>query len=141
MSFARANQAAIEGYAGEQRSHYARLKLEGLAQAPVHMAVFSDDATEAGNGLGRKTMPETARYSVVAAIQTMWLAARAEGLGLGWVSILDPVAVTRALDVPSSWILVGYLCIGWPQEKHLDPALERHGWQERHHVQNLVFRR
>ena len=76
-------------------------------------------------------MPETLRYSVVGAIQTLWLAARVEGLGLGWVSILEPDSVARALDVPPEWAFVAYLCIGWPQEEHIDPELERHGWQNR----------
>ena len=74
-------------------------------------------------------MPETLRYSVVAAVQTMWLAARAEGLGMGWVSILDPAEVTRALDVPEGWRLVAYLDLGWPAEEHIDPELERHHWE------------
>lgn len=130
-SFERANGEALAGYCGDRRALYARLKLEGLAQAPVHMAVFCDETTAAGDGLGSRTMPETLRYSVVGAVQTLWLAARAEGLGLGWVSILEPDVVTRALDVPLAWTLVAYLCIGWPQEEHLDPELERHGWQAR----------
>jgi 5,6-dimethylbenzimidazole synthase len=130
-SFARANAEALAGYAGEQRTRYAKLKLEGLRDAPVHLAVFCDTATKAGSGLGRQTMPETLRYSVVGAIQTLWLAARAEGLGLGWVSIIEPREVARTLDVPPNWELVAYLCIGWPIEEHLDPELERHGWQER----------
>jgi len=130
-SFVRANARALECYDGERRSSYARLKLEGLREAPVHLAVFCDEKTTAGNGLGRQTMPETLRYSVVGAIQTLWLAARAVGLGMGWVSILEPESVTRTLDVPPNWGLVAYLCIGWPQEEHLDPELERHGWQTR----------
>ena len=130
-NFATANQAALAGYAGERQARYARLKLEGLAQAPVHLVVCADEATNVGHGLGRQTMPETIRYSVVAAIQTLWLAARAEGLGVGWVSILDPAAVHNTLDLPSHWTFVAYLCIGWPEEEHDDPELERHGWQER----------
>jgi len=130
-NFGRANQAALDGYAGERQARYAKLKLEGLAQAPVHLAVCADETTAAGHGLGRQTMPETIRYSVVAAIQTLWLAARAEGLGVGWVSILDPAAVHETLDLPSHWSFIAYLCIGWPQEEHDDPELERHGWQER----------
>jgi 5,6-dimethylbenzimidazole synthase len=130
-NFATANQAALEGYTGERQARYARLKLEGLAQAPVHLVVCADEATDVGHGLGRQTMPETIRYSVVAAIQTLWLAARAEGLGVGWVSILDPAAVHNTLDLPSHWTFVAYLCIGWPEEEHDDPELERHGWQER----------
>ena len=130
-NFARANQSALEGYSGERQARYARLKLEGLKQAPVHLAVCADEETTAGHGLGRQTMPETIRYSVVAAIQTLWLAARAEGLGVGWVSILDPDALRATLDLPPQWSFVAYLCIGWPEEEHDDPELERHGWQER----------
>jgi 5,6-dimethylbenzimidazole synthase len=130
-NFAHANQSALEGYAGERQARYARLKLEGLKQAPVHLVVCADEETTTGHGLGRQTMPETIRYSVVAAIQTLWLAARAEGLGVGWVSILDPAAVHATLELPPQWRFVAYLCIGWPEEEHDDPELERHGWQER----------
>jgi 5,6-dimethylbenzimidazole synthase len=76
-------------------------------------------------------MPETIRYSVVAAIQTFWLAARAEGLGVGWVSILDPDAVHKTLDLPADWSFVAYLCIGWPEEDHEVPELERREWEKR----------
>ncbi len=140
-SFVRANAEALSRYAGERRGLYARLKLEGLEAAPVQLAVFADEETSAGAGLGSNTMPETLRYSVVGAIQTLWLAARAHGLGVGWVSILEPGTVTGALDVPTSWRLVAYLCIGWPAEEHLDPELERHGWQERVETSPLILRR
>jgi 5,6-dimethylbenzimidazole synthase len=130
-NFERSNRAALDGYHGEKRSVYARLKLAGLAEAPVHLAVCADEATDVGHGLGRRTMPETLRYSVVTAVQILWLAARAEGLGVGWVSILDPEAACRTLDLPQDWSLIAYLCIGWPQEEHDDPELERHGWQDR----------
>ena len=83
------------------------------------------------HGLGRKTMPETLDYSVVAAVHTFWLCARAANLGVGWVSILDPAQVCRALEVPPAWKLIAYLCVGFPQEEHLDPELERHDWQAR----------
>ena len=140
-SFARANARALENYDGERRAQYARLKLEGLENAPVHVAVFADEAVEEGSGLGRRTMPETLLYSVVAAIQTLWLAARAEGLGLGWVSILEPEVIHRALEVPPAWTLVAYLCIGWPVEEHLDPELDRHRWQQRLDVSRMIFKR
>ena len=140
-SFARANAKALESYDGEQRAQYARLKLEGLEDAPVHLAVFADEATEAGSGLGRQTMPQTLQYSVVAAIQTLWLAARAEGLGLGWVSILEPKRLCQILEVPESWTLIAYLCIGRPVEEHLDPELERHRWQQRLDAGRLIFTR
>jgi 5,6-dimethylbenzimidazole synthase len=140
-SFARANAEALSLYAGERRGLYAKLKLEGLNAAPVQIAVFADEDTDAGAGLGTHTMPETLRYSVVGAIQTLWLAARAHGLGVGWVSILEPGTVTTALDVPATWKLVAYLCLGWPAEEHLDPELERHGWQERIDTSPLILRR
>ena len=130
-NFERANCAALDGYRGDRRLAYAKLKLAGLSQAPVHLAVCVDEATDVGHGLGRQTMPETLRYSVVTAVQILWLAARAEGLGVGWVSILDPDEACRALDLPNDWSLIAYLCIGWPEEEHDDPELERHGWQER----------
>ena len=140
-SFVRANAKALESYEGEQRAQYVRLKLEGLEDAPVHLAVFADEATEAGSGLGRQTMPQTLQYSVVAAVQTLWLAARAEGLGVGWISILEPKMLCRMLEVPESWTLIAYLCIGRPVEEHLDPELERHHWQERLSAERLIFRR
>ena len=140
-SFARANAQALEGYAGEQRQLYAQLKLAGLKEAPVQLAVYADEETEAGAGLGRQSMPETLRYSVVAAVQTLWLAARAYGLGVGWVSILEPKTVDAALEAPEAWTLIAYLCIGWPQEEHIDPELERAGWQAEIETEGLVFRR
>lgn len=130
-NFAASNAEALRGYAGERAKLYASLKLEGLDAAPVQIAVFCDRATEQGGGLGRQTMPEMLDYSTVTAVHTLWLAARAHGIGVGWVSILDPVAVQAALAVPPHWSLVAYLCIGWPEEEHLDPELQRCGWEER----------
>ncbi|MCJ2075233.1 5,6-dimethylbenzimidazole synthase [Methylobacterium sp. E-016] len=128
-SFERCNADAALRYADARQAQYRALKLAGLREAPVHLAVFCDEATEAGHGLGRATMPEMLRYSVVGAVQTFWLAARAHGLGTGWVSILEPARIAALLDVPGSWHLVAYLCVGWPVEEHADPELVRHGWQ------------
>ncbi|GEO98723.1 5,6-dimethylbenzimidazole synthase [Methylobacterium haplocladii] len=130
-SFSRCNAAACASYADERRELYASLKLEGLREAPVHLAVFCDEATETGYGLGRETMPEMLRYSAVTAVHTFWLAARAHGLGVGWVSILEPEVVTGLLDVPAAWRLIAYLCVGQPMEAHSDPELVRHSWQAR----------
>lgn len=130
-NFERCNADALASYEGETAALYARLKLAGLREAPVQLAVFCDVETEIGHGLGRATMPETVCYSVVAAIQNLALAARARGLGVGWVSILDPREIATLLDVPAAWRLIAYLCIGYPQEEHLDPELERYGWQAR----------
>ena len=130
-SFEKCNAEALGDYDGEERTHYARLKLEGLKEAPVHLAVFVDEATDKGKGLGRRTMPEMLRYSAVTAVHTFWLAARAAGLGVGWVSILDPEEVGAAAEVPESWHLVAYLCVGWPVEEHDVPELEREDWERR----------
>jgi 5,6-dimethylbenzimidazole synthase len=130
-NFAEANREALSAYAGERAAAYARLKLAGLSEAPVHVAVFCDEETDRGHGLGARTMPETRRYSTVCALHTFWLAARAQGLGAGWVSILDPAALAETLDTPRSWTFIAYLCVGWPEEEHLEPELARSGWQAR----------
>ena len=126
-----ANAAALASYDGERAHTYARLKLAGLRDAPVHLAVFCDEETPLGHGLGARTMPQTRRYSAVCALHTLWLAARAHGLGVGWVSILAPETIPGILDVPADWSFIAYLCIGWPQEEHTTPELEREGWQAR----------
>lgn len=128
-SFSRCNADALAEYEGERAALYARLKLEGLRQAPVQFAVFCDHGTAQGHGLGRRTMPEMLDYSVVAAITQFWLAARAHGLGLGWVSILEPEEIARIVEAPPEWKLIGYLCLGWPQEEHDVPELVRAGWE------------
>ena len=138
-NFEAANREALATYIGERAGLYARLKLAGLRDAPVQLAVFCDEATEQGHGLGARTMPEARRYSAVCALQTFWLAARARGLGVGWVSILDPGVIAEALDVPRAWAFIGYLCVGWPREEHLIPELERAGWQARE--PHVVLRR
>ncbi len=140
-SFRRCNREALEDYHGERAKLYARLKLSGLEDAPVQLAIFCDEATEAGHGLGRKTMPETLRYSVVTAVHTLWLAARARDLGVGWVSILEPDQIARALEVPGDWALIAYLCIGYPEEEHADPELARGGWEDRLDLSDCVLRR
>ena len=92
-NFEAANRDALSAYANERAALYAKLKLAGLNDAPIQLAVFCDEATEDGHGLGARTMPETRRYSAVCALHTFWLAARVRGLGVGWVSILDPGAI------------------------------------------------
>ncbi|MET1045938.1 MAG: uroporphyrinogen-III C-methyltransferase [Hyphomicrobium sp.] len=130
-NFEAARSRSAEGYVAERADLYHRLKLAGFDAAPVHLAVFSDRKALQGHGLGRQTMPETLDHSCACMVTVLWLAAREAGLGLGWVSIVDPDEVSKALDVPPDWKLVGYLLLGWPEEEHLDPELERHGWQPR----------
>jgi 5,6-dimethylbenzimidazole synthase len=127
--FAGCNADALARQTVDRAALYARLKLAGLDEAPCHLAVFAEPEPAQGSGLGRMTMPETTAYSAVLAIHTMWLAARTMGLGLGWVSILDPVRVTAALDVPAEWQFIGYLCLGYPSEEDDRPELERLGWE------------
>jgi 5,6-dimethylbenzimidazole synthase len=139
--FAACNAEALASYAGARARRYVALKLEGLREAPHQLAVFCERATEVGHGLGRRTMPETAEYSVVAAIATLWLAARAEGIGMGWVSILDPVRITELLEVPDGWRFVGYFCLGYPQREDDRPELERARWEARANAAGSILQR
>ena len=140
-NFAACNAQALAAQGGDRAGLYAQLKLAGLDDAPCHFAVFADRATAQGHGLGRRTMPEMAEYSVVMAIHTLWLAARAEGLGLGWVSILDPAEVAAALDVPVEWKFIGYFCVGYPQADETIPELEQSGWGRRRVPHSVMVRR
>ena len=138
--FTRCNAEALVAQ-GERAADYARLKLAGLDEAPCQFAVFAEPDPAAGHGLGRRTMPETTTYSAVMAVHTLWLAARAAGLGLGWVSILDPVVISRVLDVPSQWVFIGYFCLGYPAGEFDTPELEREGWQHRQATASQVLKR
>jgi 5,6-dimethylbenzimidazole synthase len=140
-NFSAANERALAGYQGERAQLYTSLKLAGLREAPRHLAVFCDEGTEQGLGLGRQTMPETLRYSAVLAVHTLWLAARTRGIGVGWVSILDPAAARQQLRVPEGWSLIAYLCLGWPVEEHDQPELQRAGWQARQAICRQVIQR
>jgi 5,6-dimethylbenzimidazole synthase len=139
--FAAANAAALASYSGDRAAQYATLKLAGLEDAPCQFAVLADAGTETGHRLGRQTMPEMAEYSAVTAVSLMWLAARAEGIGLGWVSILDPAAINAILDVPAAWRLIGYFCLGYPESESDRPELERAGWEHRRDAGSCVLRR
>ncbi len=139
--FEACNAAALRSYADERADRYAALKLAGLAEAPCQFAAFADLATETGHGLGRATMPEMTEYSVVSALSMMWLAARAEGIGMGWVSILDPSRMNHILDVPAAWRLIGYFCLGYPLLESDVPELERAGWEHRREPQTVIVLR
>lgn len=140
-SFERANADALRGYSGDDAAKYVTLKLAGLRDAPVHLAVFCDESTARGKGLGRATMPETLAYSAANAVYTFWLAARAVGIGAGWVSILEPEAVTQALEVPGEWKLIAYLCVGYPVEERDTPELERARWDSRDPDASRLYQR
>ena len=136
--FQRANTEAAARYQGNRKELYSRLKLEGLLEAPQHLCVVCDDESERGHRLGRNSMPETSIYSVVCAIQNLWLAARTEGIGVGWVSILDPLAVKELLRIPPAAQLVAYLCLGYVEGFAEVPDLERYGWEKRAELAPLI---
>jgi 5,6-dimethylbenzimidazole synthase len=139
--FSACNLDALQSYSDERAAQYVKLKLAGLREAPCQLAIFADTTTEVGHGLGRRTMPDMLAYSVVAAICTMWLAARAQGIGMGWVSILTPAHINKILDVPNTWRLIGYFCLGYPKADDERPELERAGWETRQPPETLILRR
>lgn len=128
--FQRCNDAAASTYADADRDAYLKLKLAGLDTAPEHLAIFTDTNPVEGHGLGRRTMPQTLHQSTAMAIHGMWLAARAQNIGLGMVSILDPAVMMRLFDVPPGWEFSAYLCLGLPEFTDDTPLLHRAGWQE-----------
>ncbi|HZF37845.1 MAG TPA: 5,6-dimethylbenzimidazole synthase [Blastocatellia bacterium] len=128
--FERANRKAAGVYEGEQRALYDSLKLAGILEAPINLCVTCHPTVSRGFGLGRQTMPETAHYSSVCAVQNLCLAARAEGVGVGWVSILDPVELRQALAIPPRVDPVAYLCLGYVNEFLSRPELEIKGWEQ-----------
>ena len=118
---------------------YARLTLEGILEAPLNLAVTCDTRRDAPFVLGRAPMPETDVFSTCLAVQNLWLAARAEGVGVGWVSILDRPAVEGLLQLPTGVRLVAYLCVGYPVEFRSRPMLEEVGWKSRQPLGETVF--
>ena len=139
--FQRANDAAAAIYDDDRARLYRSLKLAGLRESPLHLLVCVETCPEAGHGLGRQTQPETLRDSAVCAIQNLWLTARAKGIGVGWVSILEPERLRAAMDLPPTWGWVGYLCIGWPLEEPEVPVLEIAGWDHRNPLAEHLVRR
>jgi len=130
-NFERCNADALAAQSENRAAAYARLKLAGLDDAPAQLAVFADRSTMQGHGLGRHTMPEMIEYSAVTAVHTIWLAARSDGIGVGWVSILEPAAVGTILEVPPDWKFIAYLCLGFAQSEDDSPDLARKGWEKR----------
>ena len=136
--FVEANRNSATLYTGERRALYDGLKLEGICEAPLNLCVTCDRTREKGAGVGRQTDPATDLYSTVCAVQNLWLAARAESLGVGWVSILDFDRLRPILAIPSHITVVAYLCIGYVSEFPAAPELETAGWETRENLARLI---
>jgi 5,6-dimethylbenzimidazole synthase len=136
--FLKANEQAMATYKGEQQQNYAGMKLEGILEAPQNLCIVCDSRSSQGHQLGRRTMPETAIYSAVCAIQNLWLAARAEGIGVGWVSILEPNSLRNTLKIPDQITPVAYLCLGYVDAFSKEPDLERAGWEKRTSLKSVL---
>ena len=135
--FDRERLAASQFFDDSRRSKYLSLKLEGIMEAPVNLCVTCDP-TRGEEVLGRNSMPETDVYSTCCAVQNLWLAARAEGVGVGWVSILKLPQLRRILGIPPHVVPVAYLCLGYPVEFAPEPLLQTKGWRSRLPLTDLV---
>lgn len=135
--FERERQAASSFYDEPRRSHYLSLKLEGILESAVNVCVTCDP-TRAEVVLGRNSAQETDLYSTCCAVQNLWLAARSEGVGVGWVSILKQPQLRQILGIPHHVIPVAYLCLGYPVEFPAEPVLETAGWRDRLKLKSLM---
>jgi len=136
--FLEANAEAATRYQGGRASLYRSLKLEGIEEAPINIGVTCSRQRGGPHVLGRSTVRDTDLYSTCCAIQNLWLAARAEGIGVGWVSILDHGALKRVLGVPKPVTVLAYLCLGYVSDFATQPDLETAGWRTRIPVEELI---
>ncbi|MGE4280103.1 MAG: 5,6-dimethylbenzimidazole synthase [Magnetospirillum sp.] len=137
-AFDRANAEAALMFEGERGQKYRSLKLEGILDAPINLCITCDRDRAGKVVLGRTHMPEMDLYSTVCAVENLWLAARAEGLGVGWVSIMDPEALRSILNLPDSVVAVAYLCVGKVSHFLAQPELQDKGWRQRLPLKDLV---
>ena len=138
-NYVEVNRRAAAAYEADANLRYRSLKLQGILDAPLNLLVTCDRARGGPAVLGRSTMPETDLYSTCLAIENLWLAARAEGLGVGWMSIAEPECLRRIFGLPESVAPVAYLTLGWPVEMPDEPLLARVGWRQRAALADLVF--
>lgn len=123
----------------DRRRRLLDLQLEGIREAPLGVVVACDRRTPAAGVLGRATFPDTDLWSCACAIQNLWLAARAEGLGVGWVTLFPPDELAALLKLPAGVQTLGWLCLGWPDERPPSPGLERAGWSKRLPLEDVVL--
>jgi 5,6-dimethylbenzimidazole synthase len=138
-SFEIQNRAAAEKYSGPRRALYESLKLEGILESPLNICVTCDRG-RGGEVLGRSSIYDTDLFSTCCAVQNLWLAARAEGIGVGWVSIVDNERLSAILEIPAGVVPLAYLCVGYPESFPEEPMLETQGWRARMPLEELVFR-
>jgi 5,6-dimethylbenzimidazole synthase len=137
--FRSANEEAAEMFSGERRDTYRSLKLEGILKAPVNICVTCDRTRGGEVVLGRTHNPQMDLYSTVCAVQNLWLAARAEGVGIGWVSIYRDSDLRALLGIPEHVEIVAYLCAGFVDRLYVEPELAVKGWRQRLSLDDLVF--
>ncbi|SDO03005.1 5,6-dimethylbenzimidazole synthase [Phyllobacterium sp. OV277] len=138
-AFTRANAEAAGMFADERQALYASLKLEGIVKAPVNLCITCDRTRGGDVVLGRTHNPQMDIYSTVCAVQNLWLAARAEGIGVGWVSIYHDQDMRRILGIPDHIEIIAYLCIGYVDQLYDSPELEKRGWRKRLPLSELIF--
>ena len=136
--YEQANADAASNYSDERAALYRRLKLEGIVDSPINLCITCDRQRGGPHVLGRNTMLETDLFSTCLAVQNLWLAARAEGIGVGWVSIVDPVQLAQTLQLPAHVQPVAYLCLGYVSEFLPRPELEIAGWRSRLPLEQLL---
>lgn len=136
--FLTAHQEAAELFEGEKRDTYRSLKLEGITEAPVGICITCDPSRHGPVVIGRTANPEMDLYSSVCAVQNLWLAARAENLGVGWVSIIHHAALRDALGIPERIVPIAYLCVGHVTHFHEKPELEKIGWLPRMAIDSVI---
>jgi len=138
-AFLKANAEAAEMFAGERQAAYRALKLEGILKAPLSICVTCDPTRGGTVVLGRTHNPRMDVYSTVCAVQNLWLAARAEGVGVGWVSIFHDSDIRQALAIPEHVEIVAWLCVGYIDQLYGEPELAVKGWRQRLPLEDLVF--
>lgn len=138
-AFQTANDEARAMFPAERQGQYAQLKLEGITEAPVNLCITCDRTRGGPVVLGRTHQRDTDLYSTACAVQNLWLAARAEGIGVGWVSIIRDSDLKRILNLPDHVVPVAYLCLGHVRELYDQPELQARGWAARHPLQDMVF--
>ena len=138
-AFEKEREEAAKEFTGERREKYLSFKLEGILEAPANLIVTSDPTRFGPQVIGRHSMPETDVYSTCCAIQNLWLAARAENIGVGWVSILKREDLHEIFGIPRQITIVAYLCLGYVTQFPEKPDLERLGWGERVPLRELIY--